>query len=308
MIKDRVRTNTYRNAIFANAEDFKDKIVIDVGAGTCILSFFCIQAGAAKVYAIEASNIADHAREVVKHNKMQDKIIIIKGRVEDVEIEEKADIIISEWMGYCLLYESMLESVIIARDKWLKQEGIMFPAWANIFMCPFTDEQLYIDKIDFWNDIYGIDFSPMIPFAKKCAFEEPLIDLFLPQNELAIPLLIKTICCKTVASEQLKYFASNFKFSAIGSASLQGFVLWFDVLFKGSDPMIPAIRLTTDPESEPTHWRQSMFFIPDPIDIKQDQLIEGSIKVEVNNENKRTLDFEFKLNTTDNLTLKYYMR
>ena len=32
---------------------------------------------------------------------------------------EKVDIIISEWMGYCLFYESMLNSVLFARDKWL---------------------------------------------------------------------------------------------------------------------------------------------------------------------------------------------
>lgn len=44
----------------------------------------------------------------------------MKGKVEEVELPvEKVDIIISEWMGYCLLYESMLETVIFSRDKWL---------------------------------------------------------------------------------------------------------------------------------------------------------------------------------------------
>ena len=46
----------------------------------------------------------------------------MKGKVEEVELPdgiEKVDIIISEWMGYCLFYESMLNTVIFARDKWL---------------------------------------------------------------------------------------------------------------------------------------------------------------------------------------------
>ena len=45
---------------------------------------------------------------------------IIKGKVEEVDLPvEGVDIIISEWMGYCLFYESMLNTVIYARDKWL---------------------------------------------------------------------------------------------------------------------------------------------------------------------------------------------
>lgn len=46
----------------------------------------------------------------------------MRGKVEDVSLPEgvdKVDIIISEWMGYCLFYESMLNTVIYARDKWL---------------------------------------------------------------------------------------------------------------------------------------------------------------------------------------------
>ena len=39
----------------------------------------------------------------------------------------QVDIIISEWMGYCLFYESMLDTVLYARDKWLKPDGLMFP-------------------------------------------------------------------------------------------------------------------------------------------------------------------------------------
>lgn len=47
-------------------------------------------------------------------------ITIFRGKVEEVELPvEKVDIIITEWMGYCLFYESMLNTVIFARDKWL---------------------------------------------------------------------------------------------------------------------------------------------------------------------------------------------
>ena len=55
MLQDYVRTNTYYQSITQNAQDFKDKVVLDVGAGSGILSFFAAQAGARKVYAVEAS-------------------------------------------------------------------------------------------------------------------------------------------------------------------------------------------------------------------------------------------------------------
>lgn len=62
----------------------------------------------------------------MKDNKLSDKITIIKGKIEEITLPvEKVDIIISEWMGYFLLYESMFDSVLYARDKWLKPEGLV---------------------------------------------------------------------------------------------------------------------------------------------------------------------------------------
>jgi hypothetical protein len=60
------------------------------------------------VYAIDASDIIDQARLVVTANNLQDKIILIKGKVEDITLPEKVDVIVSEWMGYFLLYVSTL--------------------------------------------------------------------------------------------------------------------------------------------------------------------------------------------------------
>lgn len=58
MLKDTNRTETYRRAIENNPQDFKDKIVLDIGCGTGILSIFAARAGAKHVYAIEYAEIA----------------------------------------------------------------------------------------------------------------------------------------------------------------------------------------------------------------------------------------------------------
>jgi protein arginine N-methyltransferase 1 len=126
MLKDEVRTQSYKQAILNNPDVFKDKIVLDIGCGTGVLSIFAAQAGAKHVYGIEFADIADFAQEIIKTNGLSSKITIIKSKVEEVQLPvKKVDIIISEWMGYFLIYESMLDTVLYARDKWLNKDGIV---------------------------------------------------------------------------------------------------------------------------------------------------------------------------------------
>ena len=71
---------------------------------------------------------------------MESKITVLKGKMEDVVLPvEKVDIIISEWMGYFLLYESMLDSVLWARDKYLVKGGKMLPDKVNMYMAAVED-------------------------------------------------------------------------------------------------------------------------------------------------------------------------
>lgn len=61
---------------------------------------------------------------------------MINKRIEDTELPEKVDIIVSEWMGFYLLHEGMLDSVIYARDQFLKPDGCLFPQIAKIYASP----------------------------------------------------------------------------------------------------------------------------------------------------------------------------
>ena len=62
------------------------------------------------------------SQNLVRHNKLEDKISVIMGKVEEVEVPETVDIIISEPMGYMLFNERMLESYLHAK-KWLRPGG-----------------------------------------------------------------------------------------------------------------------------------------------------------------------------------------
>jgi protein arginine N-methyltransferase 1 len=94
--------------------------------------------------------------------------------VEEVELPvPKVDIIVSEWMGYFLLYESMLDTVLFARDKWLVPNGIIFPDKAVMYICAMEDAQVKNERIDFWDDVYGFDMTPI----KELALKEPVVDV-----------------------------------------------------------------------------------------------------------------------------------
>lgn len=94
------------------------------------------------------STIIFKAREIVAVNGMADKITLIQGKMEEIEIPfPKVDIIISEWMGYFLLYESMLDTVLYARDKYLAPEGLIFPDKATIFVAGIEDGEYKDEKI-----------------------------------------------------------------------------------------------------------------------------------------------------------------
>lgn len=164
---DEVRTSQYRNAILNNKQDFQDKIVMDVGAGSGILSLFAAQAGARKVYAIEASNMAESARTLIDANGYSQIIEVIQSKIEDIPddlIGKNIDIIVSEPLGTFLLNERMLETYVIAREKFLKPGGKMFPSTAHFCIIPFQDESVHqeqMNKCTFWDNksFYGLDLS-----------------------------------------------------------------------------------------------------------------------------------------------------
>jgi tRNA/tmRNA/rRNA uracil-C5-methylase (TrmA/RlmC/RlmD family) len=173
MLKDKVRTESYKNAIEGNPDAFKDKVVLDIGCGTGVLSIFAARAGAKHVYGIDNADIVHYAREIVKVNGFQDKITIIQGKMEEIELPvEKVDIIVSEWMGYFLLYESMLDTVLYARDKWLVKDGLILPDRCTMHVAAIEDQSYKHKKLHFWDDVYGIDMRCL----SKATFVEPVVD------------------------------------------------------------------------------------------------------------------------------------
>ncbi|KAL4283095.1 hypothetical protein GQ457_16G003210 [Hibiscus cannabinus] len=287
MLKDTVRTKTYQNVIYQNKFLFQNKVVLDVGAGTGILSLFCAKAGAAHVYAVECSHMADMAKQIVETNGLSDVVTVLKGKIEEIELPvAKVDIIISEWMGYFLLFENMLNTVLYARDKWLVNDGVVLPDKASLYLTAIEDADYKDDKIEFWNNVYGFDMSCI----KKQAMMEPLVDT-VDQNQIVTNShLLKTMDISKMAPGDASFTAS-FKLVAQRDDYIHAFVAYFDVSFTKCHKLM---GFSTGPKSRATHWKQTVLYLEDVLTICEGEAITGTMTVAQNKKNPRDVDIMVK--------------
>lgn len=282
MLADRTRTDAYRQGILRNGAALRGKAVLDVGAGTGILSLFCAQAGARRVYAVEASAIWQQAREVVRHNGLEDRVLVLPGPVETVQLPEPVDAIVSEWMGYGLLHESMLGSVLHARARWLREGGLLLPLSADLFLAPVSDHALEL-RLGFWDDVrqlYGVDMSCLKGFATRCHMGHSaiVVEELSGEDVLAKPQRFAHLDLARAGLERelAAGVGGRFRFRCYGSAPLHGFAFWFQVTFPPGDSEPPVV-LCTSPFHPATHWRQALLYLDEPVPVEQDTEVSGEI-------------------------------
>ncbi|EEY15373.1 S-adenosylmethionine-dependent methyltransferase superfamily domain-containing protein [Verticillium alfalfae VaMs.102] len=314
MLKDVVRTDAYRDFVYENKALFKGKVVLDIGCGTGILSMFCAKAGAKMVYAVDKSDIIDKARENVYHNGLSDTITLLKGRIEDISLPvDSVDIIISEWMGYCLLYEAMLPSVLYARDKYLRPDGILVPSVSTIWVAPVSDPEFVADHVSFWDDVYGFDMKAL----KAGIYDEARIDIWPSSTICGAPAQISYLDLHTVKAEELNFTAQWNSTLSRDIVALDGFLIWFDCFFtKTRAETIPPgveakpragkdqspVVFTTGPYGPDTHWKQG-FLLADQskgsVAVKCDTKVSGQVTFKAPEDNPRALRISTTWTTGD---------
>ncbi|XP_059396136.1 protein arginine N-methyltransferase 3-like [Carassius carassius] len=261
MLKDKVRTESYRDFMYHNMDVFKGKVVLDVGCGTGILSMFAAKAGARKVIAVDQSEIIYQAMDIVRSNKLEDTITLIKGRIEEIDLPvEKVDIIISEWMGYFLLFESMLDSVLYARDRYLTEDGLA--------SAPHS----------------GVGQSRVAPNQRSLASPKTITHSFYP--DCCNISLAATIDCGSVTVSELE-FTEDFSLKITASTFCTAIVGYFDIFFDKSCGN--QVMFSTAPDCTKTHWKQTVFLLESPIPVKTGEELPGQITVHKNRKDPRAL-------------------
>jgi type I protein arginine methyltransferase len=263
MLSDEVRMEAFKKAIFAKVKP--GDVVVDLGAGTGILSFWAVEAGAKTVYAIEKSDAIELAKAVAQTNGISEKINFIKDNSKNVTLPEKVDVIISETLGCFAVDENIMEFIIDARNRFLKPNGTIIPEAIQICLAPVEASQIY-KKLEFWDSIHGIDFSlAKEVFKKKLFVEEIKSNQFLAEPKLFAALDLYT--------EQDPYGGNVLYFAFEKNGTVHGIAGWFNV------DLTDSISISTDPESPMTHWKQAYLNLSEPIEVIKNDLMELSIKL-----------------------------
>ncbi|XP_077157925.1 protein arginine N-methyltransferase 8 isoform X8 [Paroedura picta] len=234
------------------------------------------------IHEIECSRISEYSEKIIKANRLDHIITIFKGKVEEVELPiNKVDIIISEWMGYCLFYESMLNTVIFARDKWLKPGGLMFPDRASLYMAAIEDRHYKDFKIHWWENVYGFDMTCI----RDVAMKEPLVDIVDPKQVVTNACLIKEVDIYTVKPEDLAFTAA-FCLQIQRNDYIHALVTYFNIEFTKCHKKT---GFSTAPDAPYTHWKQTVFYLEDYLTVRRGEEIFGTLSMKQNENNVNAL-------------------
>ncbi len=264
MMSDEVRLNSFRRAIFDTVGE--GDVVVDLGAGLGILAFFAVQAGAERVYAIEKLDVS-LAQKLAQKNRL-DNIIFIRGNSTEVELPEKADVMISETLGSFAIDENTLEFIIDSRRRFLKKKGKVIPRKLKLWLTPVEASKPY-EKMAFWNDMltkYGVDFSPAVGEVLSKLIVEDIKN----KEFMAEPKVFKNLDLRKIKEPVVE---SSLTFNFSRSGIFHGFAGWFQAnLSRG-------VSVNTGPNAERTHWKQAFFPLKQPLKVRADDEVVITMKV-----------------------------
>ena len=256
MLSDLARGDAYRRAIENVVTP--DSIVLDMGAGSGILSFFAAAAGAKKVYAVERTSITRVTRELAEINGLLDRIEIIQSDILDIQLPEKVDVLVSEWLGPFGVDENLLYPLLATRDRWLKAEGKMLPERVTAWMAPAYDPVLDSDMFFWQSRPYGLNLQPIAHHsANEIRYSQQHLG---PENLLAKPKPMWSTDLHTFTPENSKLpFRSSQIFVCTRESLMNGVVVWFDAEFVGG------ILLACGPGAARNHWGSTVCPLERPV-------------------------------------------
>jgi protein arginine N-methyltransferase 1 len=250
-LRDDVRNRAFATAIARHVTP--GSRVLDLGSGTGIWACVAAKAGAGKVVAVEFSDLAEHARRTAERNGVADVVEVIRADIRELALEREFDVVIHELIGGLVWEEDMIELTALARERWLRPGGVLFPGEVTVWMSPWRIANDRPRRAE-WTNTCGLDFTHMYEadLAQWRATRRPTsLHGLTGDGQLAAPVLVETVRLGLGGDPVPRELV--FEVTAERDAIATG-VLAFMTIDIGGE----VIR--TGPEDPPTNWGQ--LYIP----------------------------------------------
>ncbi len=242
MLQDEARTEALK-AMIADLVRPGD-VVADLGTGTGVLAALARKAGAARVYAIDASPIVHWAGRMAQDNGL-DQMVFIQADVAKVELPEQVDVVFSECLGNFGLTDAMFDAVGAFARRWLKPGGRRGPTRVQLFLQPI-DSRPFWDPRRFWSEPWeGLDLSVFVP----ANYHQMLV---MDAHEALLKSKVAQVA-DFDPFERPRQMTLEASWRFEDDTMVSGLAGWFDV------DWAPNVTMSTGPSAPSTHWRQSFF-------------------------------------------------
>mgnify|MGYP001818773392 FL=1 len=265
MLSDKRRTEAYLSAIRSAVGP--GDIVLDIGTGSGVLALAAAKAGADRVYAIEASDIADVAQQVFEDNGVADRVRLVRGWSSDVDLPERASVLVTETLGVEPFEEDILRTVLDARRRLLVPDARLLPGSLRLDVRPLTVPDVHrwasrIDEADVeaWREDLEMDLSALRQARRRTTLHWPVDSCIVAEWEaLAPPTELLHLDLGTHASPAVE--------AETDLVVTQGGVV-DAILVSFNASLGPHVRLQPIPRrNETSSWDASVWFLPDGLRV-----------------------------------------
>ncbi len=261
MLADELRTTSFLSAIEATVKP--GDIVVDIGTGTGVLSVFAAKAGASRVYAIEQEPIIGIAREIASRNGLSDIITFLEGSSLDIELPEKADVLITETIGNLALDEGIITWITDGRERFLKPEGTAIPLDIDVvasLVCVPTE----YENIERWSQpLLGLDFLPLGRIARNNIHWVDLSRAEFVTRPVSV--------FSTDFSHDPEPMSTVVVVEATKDVNVHGIGVWF------RSSLTKDIHITNEAPNTVPSWEHGFLPLDAPISVHRRQMVEMEI-------------------------------
>ena len=265
MVFDDVRNRAYGEALRQVIQP--TSVVLDLGAGTGVLGLMAARLGAKRVYLVEPEDILAVGAEIVRANRLDSVVHCLQGRIEDVRLPERADVVVSVFTGNFLFAEDLLPSLFHARDQALAPGGVLIPSAATIEAVPVSAADVHAREIGAWSapPFPGLDVSAARTYAANAIVSRT--EGLREAQWLADPQAISS----------LDFYQSGYAgvhaeatYEVTQSGLCHGWLGWFSINLGGR-------WLSTSPRDASLHWSSVLLPLDPPMAFEVGERVTFSL-------------------------------